>query len=276
MKLKYKILMKYKSVIILFLLVACAYVGIGKENKQYIILSFTFEEPIIKKITIFNKTYDRVVIPGLPNFGNAGQPYLPVKPAYILLPQKSIIKSINIIYKDKIIIGKGYNVEISYYKKLILKIETIEKGKIDPMFRGLKKDEAIVKKLVENPEMVNSYKFKNSRALGAGPSKSYEYVIITTELLNNTHTFQDLIDLKIRKGINATIVTVEEIIRNPAYWNSSMLFNDTQAKIRNFIRDIYLNWKTDYILLGGDLEQIPARYLWVESVAKWIYYKYAI
>ena len=39
------------------------------------------------------------------------------------------------------------------------------------------------------------------------------------------------------------------------YWNTTHpLFNDTQAQIRNFIKDAYVNWETDYILLGGDAD----------------------
>ncbi|OQX19566.1 MAG: hypothetical protein BWK75_05525 [Candidatus Altiarchaeales archaeon A3] len=36
-------------------------------------------------------------------------------------------------------------------------------------------------------------------------------------------------------------------------------FNDTQAKIRNFIKDAYHNWGIRYVLLGGDDEIIPHR-----------------
>jgi hypothetical protein len=40
-------------------------------------------------------------------------------------------------------------------------------------------------------------------------------------------------------------------------------FNDTQAHIRNFIKDAYQNWGTQYVLLGGDDEIIPSRGVYV-------------
>lgn len=149
--------------------------------------------------------------------------------------------------------------EIYYYERMTLTVKTQEKDQISPLFRGLQQDESRVREMVDNPSMASSYESRNinpTMSLGVDPSQSYDYVVITTESLNNSpgpYTFQDLINLKIAKGLNATIVTVEDIINNPAYWNTTNpLFNDTQAKIRNFIRDAYLNWGTEYVLLGGD------------------------
>ena len=34
------------------------------------------------------------------------------------------------------------------------------------------------------------------------------------------------------------------------------LFDDIPAKIRNFIRHAYMDWQTDYVLLGGDADVI--------------------
>jgi PKD repeat protein len=110
------------------------------------------------------------------------------------------------------------------------------------------------------------------------PTNNISYVIITNETLRDAtgeYTFQDLRQSKLDKGLTATIVTVEDIVNCSEYWwNGSFgdgdpLFNDTQCKIRNFIRDAYETWDTTYVLLGcdGDLgsatEQqggyIPAR-----------------
>jgi len=66
--------------------------------------------------------------------------------------------------------------------------------------------------------------------------------------------------------ITAKIVTVEEIVSNPAFsctgfWNwgdgcgSQNQFDDNAARIRNYIRFAYTNLGTEYVLLGGDADK---------------------
>jgi hypothetical protein len=53
------------------------------------------------------------------------------------------------------------------------------------------------------------------------------------------------------------------------------LFNDTQARIREFCKDAYLDWGTSYVLIGGDGDWIPARkmrYLYEWDVDSDLYY----
>lgn len=177
--------------------------------------------------------------------------------------------------------------EIFYYKQMELVIK-LKDGKPLGQIRGFTKDREMISKIVENIDALESYPVKKA-------SSSVEYIIITNEEFKNfegEHSFHDFLDFKKNMGINTTIVTVEEIIQNPAYWvngtwgdnNPSNPFyqseitknftkyNDTQAKIRNFIRDAYLNWGTEYILLGGDADVdnpeehiIPARYLFATT-----------
>ena len=118
-----------------------------------------------------------------------------------------------------------------------------------------------------------------------------EYVIITTDNFKESY-FQILL-LHKSQYLNATIVTVEEIISNPDFWVDGKygdatsksngnpwiedgkevttnfdIFNDVQAKIRNFIRFAYLEWQTRYVLIGGDTDFIPVRRLKVDD-ANW-------
>lgn len=120
---------------------------------------------------------------------------------------------------------------------------------------------------------------------------SYPYVIITSKHFENSN-FQYLIDYK-SQYIPATIVTIEEIVANPLFWVQGQygdatsrsqgnpwiqdgeevaanfsIFNDTQAKIRNFIRFAHGEWNTEYILLGGDVETLPVRMLYV-NISGW-------
>lgn len=110
-----------------------------------------------------------------------------------------------------------------------------------------------------------------------------EYIIIAPEVFSAN--FQLLVEHK-NQYLNATVVNLEDILENRSFWvygvygdatNSEQgnpfirpgeevvrnfsLFNDTSAKIRNFIRFAHFKWNTKYVLLGGDNEFIPARRL---------------
>ena len=119
----------------------------------------------------------------------------------------------------------------------------------------------------------------------------YEYVIITSKDFESSN-FQLLVNHK-SQYINATIAILEDILENSSFWvngtygdatnNSNgnpwiedgkevsvnfSRFNDTAAKIRNFIRYANQKWRTRYVLLGGDVEIIPVRELYV-NLSDW-------
>ncbi len=78
-----------------------------------------------------------------------------------------------------------------------------------------------------------------------------DYIIITNEELKPT--FQTLADWKTKKGLPAIIKTIEEI--EPNYPGS-----DLPEKIRNYLKEAYSKWGASlYILLGGDVNIVPAR-----------------
>ena len=163
--------------------------------------------------------------------------------------------------------------EIYYYNDMTLIITTTN-GEINALYRGLAGDIQMVKTMVDNPKTVGSYPKMsdgnaqqsqyNPQQLGPG---HYDYVIITSDALKNTpgpYNFSALVQSKINKGLSATIVTVEWI-------NSTFAGVDLQEKIRNFIKEAYMNWGTEYVLLGGDADLpnatehhniVPVRYLW--------------
>lgn len=111
---------------------------------------------------------------------------------------------------------------------------------------------------------------------------TFNYIVITNSYLESSN-FQLLINYK-SQYLTARIVTKEDVVSNPDYWVDGIYgdatsssngnpfvkdgeevtqnfdrFNDTQAKIRNFIRFAYLEWNTRYVLLGGDVQIIPVR-----------------
>ncbi len=142
------------------------------------------------------------------------------------------------------------------------------------LLRNLKKDEVRVSSIVDNPEQITSYRKLLTQSKSTPldlPSASYDYVIITNETLKNSgglFTFQDLVNYKNSRGIETTIVTVEEIY-------ASYSGRDEQEMIRNFIIDAYNNWGIEYVLLGGDADRtmegdtspsvIPARRFYVNA-----------
>ena len=151
-----------------------------------------------------------------------------------------------------------------YHPTMNIEINLEKNGHINRFYRNNPADRAWVKSLVINPEILDTYdsKFTDSYEGGlCNPGDNndlgYDYVIITTDALSNftgtTYNWDDLISKKKADGLEATKVTVEDIVSCPAYWNTSyQLFNDTPAKIREFCKDAYLDWGTQYILIGGD------------------------
>jgi len=157
--------------------------------------------------------------------------------------------------------------EIKFYRSMTL-IVSLEKGDIsNNLFRGLERDDKIVRSFVDNPEIASTYNAKNSAEVG--------YLIITSENFtkySGEYNLQRFIEYKENKGLDVRIATVENITRDPIFWNKTDIFNDTQAQIRNFIRYAYLNWNTDYVLLVGDADVnnpeeniVPARYLFATT-----------
>jgi hypothetical protein len=188
-----------------------------------------------------------------------------------------------------------YNIttgEIYYFHHMTLIIETKE-STVNNAFRGLPSDNELVRDIVDNPLLIDTYNQNLSKK--SSPTESYEYIIITNNKLKNAdadYNFQDLADFKNANGVPSKIVTIEEIMLNPDYqatgkwgdanpdnpfYNSEITgdvekFNDKQARIRNFIRYAYSEWETNYVLLGGDADVatpsdniIPARGLFANE-----------
>jgi len=257
-----------------------------------------FTKPIVER-----GEYDRVKVKNLRNIGNPGEPVLPFKTLNILLPQGKTVQSIEVTgnqihlpgeYRvehgqEPVPVGSESNYktlpdpaiyestnpfpgkmfikasiqELRGYKILILNLYPVQyvpkAGRIsyvDSMnvivntapettsgnFRGLPQDGARVLDVVDNPEVAETYETIPQ------PTISYEYVIITTGALKSK--FQPLADWKNNTGVSTKVVTLDEI------------GGDTPEKIRDYIIDEYKNG-VEYVLLGGDVEIIPVRNLYV-------------
>jgi hypothetical protein len=152
---------------------------------------------------------------------------------------------------------------------------SLQDDSVQSFIRGTSDDAAQVASIVCNPELLSTYTSNEYVQISSG--EQYQYVIITSDDFKDAdgeYTFQDLVSQKNSKGVNATIVTVEEILSNPDFsvnglWGDNNpenpfyqtpittdtnVFDDTQARIRNFIRFAYTNWGTEYVLLAGDAD----------------------
>ncbi len=332
------------GILIITSITVCAIINnapVKASNENEIVLNFSFKEPEISEINISNVTYHKVILLDSPTIGSTGLPLLPVKLLKVLLPQKGILKSINITFEGNTSLGEGYNVllgtnqnfsgeqnvsnesyfdssipyppelisnsgifdfrgytilvfnlypvhyigdtgKIYYYKNMTVTIRTKVSGNVSPLFRGLEKDENVMKQIVD--DYSKNYTYTSipdppSNSSIVTTANSYDFVIITNSFLVNAtpwppdvrewYTFQDLADYKNSTGINTTIVSVNKIKSDPMYWNiTNQTFNDTQAQIRNFIIHAYKIWDIEYVLLGGHItdynekEIIPTRELW--------------
>jgi len=74
-------------------------------------VTYSFQRPTISTIDIAGTLYNRVTIPDCVPAGSAGEPKIPSKGAFILLPPKTKVNSIEITPGEKIVLGSNYLVE---------------------------------------------------------------------------------------------------------------------------------------------------------------------
>jgi len=91
--------------------------------------------------------------------------------------------------------------------------------------------------------------------------ETYEYVLVTSEALSDA--FAPLVADKIARGIGATLVTTEYIDAN--YTSLFAGENDEAGRIREFLTEAYDQWNTRWVLLGGDVDQVPCRMVKVSA-----------
>jgi hypothetical protein len=118
------------------------------------------------------------------------------------------------------------------------------------------RDVSALREIVGDVEASTSYMGAPFVRLAAGladPGEVHPYVIITDASL--APAFALLEEHRSLRGLGAKTVLVADI-------EASYSGTDLAAKIREFIKDAYLNWQTEYVLLGGDSDVIPHRGLY--------------
>ncbi len=154
-------------------------------------------------------------------------------------------------------VSTAYRSSLSDYSKIK---EMLDLERIDPIsFKPLNKQDSEYQ--IKEDVLSTYYPSSGSSRDGNG---ACQYLIITTQEF--VSAFQEIANLKSTREINpitSCVYSVEEIISNQDYsctgewnWNdgcgTNNQLNDTQAKIRNFIRYSYSAQGTEYVLLGGD------------------------
>ena len=186
---------------------------------------------------------------------------------------------------------KGRSGEVWYCSEITVKLSLEPQDAGTPKLTASSGDNAVgvrnkddvdaAMMLLDNPEEVKSYVPANSAevlrteaATLAGTSfyssipyvqptlpcrkdsdfpSGYKHVIITSQALLGA--FEQLVMYRRGQGVSSTAVTVEQIKNNYSG-------RDNQEKIRNFIKDAYQTWNTEFIVLGGDTGHVPVRYLY--------------
>lgn len=145
--------------------------------------------------------------------------------------------------------------KLSYYKEVTIKITTRESTEASLALENGVNQSGVKEKIqrfVQNPEMIHTYEFDNSRTGG------YDILIISPAAFESK--FEDLQDLYLIRGYESQFMSTEDI-------SSTMTGQDEQEKIRNYIIQEYQSDNIEYVLLGGDTEHVPYRgfYCYVES-----------
>ena len=85
-------------------------VAYHNESGKWISLSYSFDTPESGRVIMGNKVYDTVSIGGGAYFGSPGEPSIPVKGAYILLPQGTEAGDVKVVAGGKTLMGYGYRI----------------------------------------------------------------------------------------------------------------------------------------------------------------------
>jgi len=112
----------------------------------------------------------------------------------------------------------------------------------------------MMKERVINPDDVNlqSNPLGDPLSLSIPPGGPYDHVIITSSTQEQYWT--PLVEWHTKRGLRDTVVTTDYIYDNYAG-------SDNPQKIQNFIADAYSNWATRYVLLAGEHNTVPFKFV---------------
>ena len=126
---------------------------------------------------------------------------------------------------------------------------------------------------IENPEVLETYTPEYCQQIKANlpvggicdPAETAEYVIITNEVFRDAtgipRPLSFLIEWReVYLGLTVEVVTIEEILANDDYNygdHGGEEAEDDCVRVRNFIREAYNDWETEYVLIIGTPSSSP-------------------
>jgi hypothetical protein len=295
----------------LLLITSIPFNAIAEEDDlKNIKLTYGFNKPDLSQVEIQNFIYDRINLRDGFCAGKPGEPNIPSKGAYILLPPNSKVEDIQVLAKNQISMGRDYNIEpisepipisnpiqsvkikkdskiynknsfypgktytyvgvysFKGYNILVLQLHPVQYNPVsgellyyddfeltikifpdekESLFRGLTKDKMEVMNKVDNPEIAYLYGKDMNQKFES--FESYDLMILTTDELESG--FTQLKNAHNSKGLKTVIKTLSDV------------GSSEPDDIREYIKDAYFNWGLNYVLLGGDIDIVPAKILWV-------------
>ena len=123
---------------------------------------------------------------------------------------------------------------------------------IEDMKRDTQADQQAEQLFINYEDIKNLYQPKQSSP--TIQNNTNDYVIITTKEIAAAISSSDFLTWKQKLGYSVKIVNItdDKITSQPG--------QDLAEKIRNFLRENYLEWSINYVLLIGDSATIPMRY----------------
>ncbi|MFO7793201.1 MAG: C25 family cysteine peptidase, partial [Candidatus Saliniplasma sp.] len=148
---------------------------------------------------------------------------------------------------------------LEYFNTFTVEVETVEDENDSGLRVDLERFEDRHAPSLENLDALNTYKddeIKGSYQNVIDSRETQEYVFITSQNVAEDDsvdpTVNDLISHRESQGLASTVVTIEYIYDNYGGTEDS-------DKLRNFIKDAYNNWDTEFVTLGGDTNIIPLK-----------------
>lgn len=263
---------------------------VNNVEAQYVERIYYFDKPDIN----YKDGYHTIEFKNTTLSGIPGEPVLPYQKISISLSQEQVADSIELIFEDKVIIPRKYQLYPAQYpipsseartNQFLIKEQLYDsdleypenpKGKLITAYKNGKPfalstftpmrfnpDKRIVSYFrkvtvkIHTSTTTNQSLTTNHQPPTTNPPKSnnYQLLIITSPALENR--FQSLIDLYLLRGIKSQVISTLNI-------SQLMPGQDLQEKIRNYIIQEYQNNNIEYVLLGGDEEVVPSRGFYCE------------
>jgi len=144
--------------------------------------------------------------------------------------------------------------ELTYVPQITVTVTTAPDAQAAAASEHLRSDNATCARLnraVDNPSALNEYPADARNRL------SGHLLVIITDA-DCVDYFNDFVDFKTKQGYNPLVMTVADI-------NAGYDGVDEQDRIRNFIEYCYNEYNTEFVILGGDVNIVPCRGMYLDA-----------